>query len=146
MKEKIKMVKNNFNLNVPKIKTPKLDIPNFDLSLEVEEYEKKEGRKPIPVTIKRKRYYDSKGECMRCSLNFAREGLTEDYHHKDGNPANNNPNNIEVLCPNCHRKETFKQFLKKQEEKIKGMKQKPQNNLFKPIKIKQSSFQDLMKM
>ena len=24
------------------------------------------------------------------------------FHHKDGNSNNNSPENIQVLCPNCH--------------------------------------------
>ena len=36
---------------------------------------------------------------MICRLTFAKERLTEDYHHKDGNPANNNPKNIPTATP-----------------------------------------------
>lgn len=29
-----------------------------------------------------------------------------ELHHKDGNHHNNNLNNLEILCPNCHAQET----------------------------------------
>ena len=67
---------------------------NFDISLGVEKEEKSEARKPIPTSIKKTRYFDSGGKCMICRLTFAKERLTEDYHHKDGNPANNHLDNL----------------------------------------------------
>jgi len=30
-----------------------------------------------------------------------------DVHHKDSNHKNNNVDNLEFLCPNCHRTETL---------------------------------------
>jgi 5-methylcytosine-specific restriction endonuclease McrA len=29
-----------------------------------------------------------------------------DTHHKDGNPKNNDPSNLQTLCANCHRSNT----------------------------------------
>lgn len=33
-----------------------------------------------------------------------------DYHHIDGNTANNHISNCEGLCPNCHARKTRKKF------------------------------------
>lgn len=37
------------------------------------------------------------GRCERCLRNRA-----TDRHHKDGNPGNNDPSNVEKLCRKCH--------------------------------------------
>jgi len=39
-------------------------------------------------------------KCERCGFNKYPEILKR--HHKDHNHANSDPNNIEVVCPNCH--------------------------------------------
>lgn len=46
-----------------------------------------------------KRRYPTLGPCERCGA----EG--ENRHHRDRNPANTEPDNIEILCVRCHRKE-----------------------------------------
>jgi len=38
--------------------------------------------------------------CVRCG-NSLEYGLHR--HHKDGNPANNSIDNLELLCPECYR-------------------------------------------
>ena len=44
------------------------------------------------------------GTCERCGYNKV-EILQ--IHHKDRNRANNEPNNLELICPNCHCEEHF---------------------------------------
>ena len=39
-------------------------------------------------------------ECSICGYNKFTDILQ--VHHKDGNKLNNDPNNLEILCPNCH--------------------------------------------
>jgi hypothetical protein len=42
------------------------------------------------------RMYPDPGMCTRCGKKRA------ERHHKDGNPANNDPSNIDFLCRRCH--------------------------------------------
>jgi len=42
--------------------------------------------------------------CERCGYN-KKEILH--VHHKDRNHSNNNPNNLELICPNCHYEEHY---------------------------------------
>ena len=99
-------------------------------SSEIDEIEKREKRKPVPKSTQTLRYNQAKGKCMRCGLNFAEEDLTPDYHHIDGNSSNSNPNNIEVLCPNCHRKETIKQIRRKIGETKSNQTEKQRGNIY----------------
>lgn len=39
------------------------------------------------------------GQCERCGKENAR-----DVHHKDGNPQNNDPENLERICRGCHNR------------------------------------------
>lgn len=41
-----------------------------------------------------------KSKCEACETSHRLE-----VHHRDGNPANNEPSNLAVLCMICHRKE-----------------------------------------
>jgi hypothetical protein len=44
-------------------------------------------------------------KCMDCGWNEANpysNNIPLELHHIDGNPDNNNLNNLELLCPNCH--------------------------------------------
>ena len=44
-----------------------------------------------------------KNECELCGLNnWLGQNLTLELHHKDGNHYNNELNNLQILCPNCH--------------------------------------------
>jgi len=45
-------------------------------------------------------------QCNHCGFNKHPEILQ--VHHKDCNSRNNNPNNLEMLCPNCHTWEHYK--------------------------------------
>jgi hypothetical protein len=62
-------------------------------------------------------YIAQDGACARCGSSLE-HGFHR--HHKDGNPANNSIENLELLCPECHRA-TFGEAIinhRKQEEKI----------------------------
>jgi hypothetical protein len=48
--------------------------------------------------LKALRYYGEK--CQRCGFDNI---LALEVHHKDEDRANNDINNLEVLCANCHR-------------------------------------------
>lgn len=44
-----------------------------------------------------------KQECELCGLSeWLGEPLTLELHHKDGNHFNNELDNLQILCPNCH--------------------------------------------
>lgn len=43
--------------------------------------------------------------CNRCGYNRYKDVLV--VHHKDRNRSNNTPDNLEILCPNCHEEEHF---------------------------------------
>jgi predicted HNH restriction endonuclease len=40
-------------------------------------------------------------KCVKCGISGPKGFL--DVHHKDGNYRNNDPRNLELLCPNDHR-------------------------------------------
>jgi hypothetical protein len=44
-------------------------------------------------------------KCERCGYDKHPEIL--EVHHKDRNRSNGNPNNLELLCPNCHTEEHY---------------------------------------
>src|SRR3989338_10045364 len=71
-------------------------------------------RIPIKKSIKDDIIRNQKGKCALCGLTFLEKGIyPPDFHHIDGNPKHNKSENIEAICPNCHRKETYKQWLDK---------------------------------
>jgi len=42
-------------------------------------------------------------KCEKCGLyEWRKEKISIEVHHKDGNKKNNQPENLELLCPNCH--------------------------------------------
>lgn len=44
-----------------------------------------------------------KNECELCGISeWRNQKLTLELHHMDGNKFNNNLNNLQILCPNCH--------------------------------------------
>lgn len=46
---------------------------------------------------------EQNGKCNRCNLKeWQGEEITLELEHKDGNSENNNRENLECLCPNCH--------------------------------------------
>ncbi len=53
------------------------------------------------------RLYERPDACQRCGepARETRSNAVIHIHHKDRNPLNNEPTNIEFLCPPCHRLE-----------------------------------------
>lgn len=75
------------------------------------------GEISSPVTIKNhlKKYYNQEC-CSVCDQNtiWNNKSLTLQLDHIDGNSDNNLPENLRLLCPNCHTQtETFTSKLKK---------------------------------
>jgi hypothetical protein len=47
--------------------------------------------------------YEQKNKCNRCGLDsWLGQEIVLELEHKDGNNKNNNRDNLEMLCPNCH--------------------------------------------
>jgi len=44
------------------------------------------------------------GKCERCG--YSKKQILH-VHHKDRNHSNNNPQNLELICPNCHYEEHY---------------------------------------
>ena len=59
----------------------------------------KKKRVPISKSLRSALFDRADNRCQHCAQDF---GL--DIHHIDENPANNNKNNLIVLCASCHRK------------------------------------------
>ena len=55
------------------------------------------------VLRKRRIIEEQNFKCNKCKLkDWFDEPLIFEIHHKDGNKKNNDRNNVECLCPNCH--------------------------------------------
>lgn len=53
-------------------------------------------------------------KCERCGLTeWIGEPIPLETHHKDGDKTNNESNNLELLCPNCH---SFTPFYRRRKE------------------------------
>jgi len=48
------------------------------------------------------KYNNSCAQCGWSVLNKHTNSTPLEVHHIDGNPYNNNPSNVTILCPNCH--------------------------------------------
>ncbi|MEK9207250.1 MAG: HNH endonuclease signature motif containing protein [Patescibacteria group bacterium] len=55
--------------------------------------------------------------CERCG--FRGQPCQLDVNHIDGNHGNNKLKNLETLCSNCHRLETYRQLLDRVKNKEK---------------------------
>jgi len=75
-------------------------------------------REPIPSSLRTELLLRAKGKCEKCHREFYKLGIKPHFHHKYGNPKNNKPSNILVLCPNCHS--TFHKWKTVKEENIFG--------------------------
>jgi len=61
-------------------------------------------RKSIPQSLQKELLLRCKGKCELCGLDLHKSRVKPHFHHRDGNPSNNKPSNLIVLCPNCHTK------------------------------------------
>ena len=68
-------------------------------------------RRYFPESVKRQKLREQNYKCAICKSSA---GIW-DYDHIDGNRSNNNPHNLQVLCPNCHAKKS--RVLLKQEKR-----------------------------
>jgi|YelNatPaOPRAMG01_1025707.scaffolds.fasta_scaffold236495_1 5-methylcytosine-specific restriction endonuclease McrA len=75
-------------------------------------------KEPIPRSLRTELLLRCKGKCEECGLDFHKEGIRPHFHHKDGNPKNNKPSNLIVVCPNCHSK--FHKWKTVKEEDLFG--------------------------
>ena len=67
-------------------------------------------RRKIPAKLEAKLLADNLHACCVCHGN----NLHVQIHHIDGNPANNKPENLAVLCLNCHSKASGNEGLGKE--------------------------------
>jgi hypothetical protein len=63
-------------------------------------------------------YFAQDGVCARCG-NSLEHGFHR--HHKDGNPANNSLDNLELLCPECHRATLGEAYRRHREQEEKAL-------------------------
>jgi hypothetical protein len=61
---------------------------------------KEHKRKPITQKERTRLLVRARGRCERCDEEL--DDMVPQIHHVDGNPRNNSPSNLEVLCPNYH--------------------------------------------
>ena len=69
-------------------------------------------RKDFPEWQVQEAYLRQDGVCAKCGCSL-KDGFHR--HHLDGNPANNDPDNLQLLCPECH----YATFHKKEYEEHK---------------------------
>ena len=61
------------------------------------------GERILSTTIKRFIRKQHEGKCSECGISeWGGKLITLEIDHKDGDWQNNKPNNLRVLCPNCH--------------------------------------------
>jgi hypothetical protein len=74
-------------------------------------HRKHRERRYFPESVKRQKLREQNYKCAICK----RSAGVWDYDHIDGNRSNNNPHNLQALCPNCHAKKS--RGLLKQEKR-----------------------------
>lgn len=70
----------------------------------------KKNRKSIPKEIRRKLLVFSRHECCICNNRIGRNEI----HHINGDPSDNQEDNLIPLCPNCHTQADNRIFEKKE--------------------------------
>jgi hypothetical protein len=58
-------------------------------------------------SVRRYLFEINNSSCQKCGCSDVNEFTGKSIlqiHHIDGNPTNNSPSNLELLCPNCHAK------------------------------------------
>lgn len=61
--------------------------------------------------------------CCECGISeWNKKPLTLQVNHRDGNASNNDPKNLELICPNCHSQtETYGAKNKGNGRKARGL-------------------------
>lgn len=68
-----------------------------------EEYAKTNNVKSHVLKLKLIKDGIKEAKCERCGLSeWLNQPIPLELHHKDGNHYNNDLENLEILCPNCH--------------------------------------------
>lgn len=77
-----------------------LRFNGYDIPVIPKEYRKNWNTNPTKDTGRQRanRWYKNIGVCSVCGFHKS------ERHHKDANPTNNSPENIEILCRQCHMK------------------------------------------
>lgn len=63
-------------------------------------------------------YRKQEGACIKCGKPL---GSRFERHHKDGDPANNSVENLELHCASCHGGEKYKTLIKKKKGALKDV-------------------------
>lgn len=64
---------------------------------------KKEWSTLSPEMVRKRVLIEQKNKCNNCGLDeWMKQPLVLELEHKDGDHYNNDRNNVEGLCPNCH--------------------------------------------
>lgn len=74
-------------------------------------HRKHRERRYFPESVKRQKLHEQNYKCIICK----RSAGVWDYDHIDGDRSNNNPRNLQALCPTCHAKKS--RGLLKQEKR-----------------------------
>lgn len=64
-----------------------------------------QSRKTINESIRRHIFEKNDSKCQECGwskVNPTSDSIPLEIHHVDGNRRNNQPDNLQLLCPNCH--------------------------------------------
>lgn len=91
----------------------------FSLVSLTEPSERYNRRKTIPETVKREVLIRSKGIC-ECRLRGCKKKLISEeteFHHWNGNPADNRPKNIAAVRSDCHKILTARQMKKRKKRR-----------------------------
>jgi len=64
---------------------------------------RKSDPKPATGRARARSQFSLAPTCAKCGVKREKYNYVRlERHHKDGNPLNNDPSNIETLCRNCH--------------------------------------------
>lgn len=95
-KNAIKKTQENNKINYENIKKKREE--NWRKKILEEDYENLSFQR-----LRKRVIYEQEEKCNKCNLNeWMGEKISLELEHKDGNNNNNERNNLEALCPNCH--------------------------------------------
>ena len=83
-------------------------------------------------------------KCEKCGIEeWNGEPISFQLHHKDGNRKNNDLNNLQVLCPNCHGQ--TKNYSGKKVRTNKKSQVKKEKESIIPLRISRKNLKDLIR-